>query len=229
MKKALLTLTAVGLMATAANAALIGAKWAGHDDQKNFGNGTVEVWLQLFDLPLAGGGTEGTAGLFFEFATTNAPNLSIGNFQTGLGGQWNAGGIPGDLSTGSGTQFVVSTPNAGDNLVNPGAYLMGTFDVTISGPLDDSTKQIFLGAHITGNGVFDTAGTRMAWDSRYATLGSSTGYGGYVAYMNWGNPGWGNTTMGQPTPNPLLITKTPEPTSLALVALGGFALLRRRR
>jgi hypothetical protein len=210
---------AVGLMATAANAALIGARWAGNPDQKNFGNGTVEIWMNL----TAG---DVISGFAFEFATTDAPNLTIGNYQSGLGGQWAAGGIPGTLALGSGTQFNVSTPNAADNLDVAGPVVMGTFDVTITGPFDGTTKEIYLGAHLVPFGVFDQNAAGLTWDARYASTAA-----GYVAYMDWGNPGWGTkTSMGhQPTANPLLITKTPEPTSIALVALGGFALLRRRR
>jgi hypothetical protein len=72
-------------------------------------------------------------------------------------------------------------------------------------------------------GVFpyDVGGTR--WDRTDANVKS-----GYIAYGNWGNPGWGGTAKGQPTPNGLMLENIPEPLGTTLLGAGAFALVGRR-
>lgn len=60
---------------------------------------------------------------------------------------------------------------------------------------------------------------------------STVAASGYVNVMNLlnGSGGWPTAPFTPPWPeNPFVITHTPEPASLALLALGGLALIRRR-
>jgi len=202
---------AVGLMATAANAATIGLRWAGNANQNNEGGGTIEVWLNL----LAG---ETASGVIFDYLSAD-PNLEVTAQATTVTG-WVAPSTSGPLNN---HQFN-STANVGFILAGPIADLVvGTTTIAITGALDETIKEIFFNAHTNAVGVVNDAGSKLTWDARY----NNTPSPGYIAFGDWGNPGWGGKG-GQLTPNPLLITKVPEPSSLALIALGGFALLRRR-
>jgi len=103
--------------------------------------------------------------------------------------------------------------------------LVGGFDVHFEDGEFSDTYEIFFEHEWLC--FFDDHGHEYYWDARYAMTVS---YPGYIAYADWGNPGWGtNPAKGhQPTPNPLILHNIPEPTSVALLALGGLAVLRRR-
>lgn len=224
MKKCLLSFLTVGLMATASNAAVLGLRWQADPlSQNSNGGGTVEVWVDAF----AG---DFITGLNFQFVGDN-PNLFISDIATTVPG-WNPGGFAASLAAGSGAQFSSAAPLPQFNL-NPQvntSYILGTFNLGFTGPADGTIKEIMITAanESTGVGLLGAGAARLTWDSRYAAT-----FSGYAAFGDWGNPGWSKIVknageVGQLTPNPLLITKVPEPSSLALIALGGFALLRRR-
>jgi hypothetical protein len=227
MKKVLASFLAVGLMAAAANAEVIGLRWADTPGVANHqGAGTVEVFLQMNG---AGIYHNSVSGVIFTFSGANATtpadaNLVADNYQTSVP-SWVPTGQEGGMSV-LGTQFVVSglTPLAG-----PGTFVLGTFDVSFTGPADLTIKPFTALIPQDPAGLLDEAGARITWNSS-----TSTGAYEYNAVSfegNFGNPGWGTVKqvpVSEPTANPLFITKVPEPTSLALIALGGFALLRRR-
>jgi hypothetical protein len=220
MKKGIACILAVGLMATAANAATIGLQWASGDPQNNTsGGGTVNIVMDFVQ------GDPAISGIIMSFAN-DLPNIELVGSSTNVG-TFNDTSFPAPLGPTFGAQYVVSSPAATDDFVPAGqtGFVIGTFDVAINGPLDGSVKEIAGTLASAPNGVYSGA-QPMTWDARY-----NTAYSGYIAWGDYGNPGWGTKTAKghQPTPNPLLITKVPEPTSLALVALGGFAMLRRRR
>lgn len=212
MKKVLGSLLVIGLMATAANAATIGLRWAGNANQNNDGDGVIEVYLQLLN-----GETAST--VIFDYWTT-ATNLEVTAQGTTVP-NWAAPTSSGPLNN---FQFN-SSANVGANLAGPIAdIVVGTTTIDVTGDLDGTIKEIFFNAHANPVGVLNATGARLTWDARYNDQSVTPGY---IAFGDWGNPGWIGKP-GQPTANPLLITKVPEPTSLALIALGGFALLRRR-
>lgn len=216
MKKVLASLVAVGLMATAANAATIGLRWAEAPGSQNLAasGGTIEVYMDLLSGDVI-------SGVVFDYSTL-ATNLTVTGQTANVPG-WGQSGVAGPLN---GRQFGGFANTALDLLQTPGNHVIGTTTISVEGPLDLSTKDIFAAIPQNAVGVVNQAGSRLTWDARY-----NGSFAGYIAFGNWGNPGWGTKPASghQPTANPLQITKTPEPTSLALVALGGFALLRRRR
>jgi len=216
MKKVLASLVAVGLMATAANAATIGLQWAEAPGSQNLAasGGTIQVYLNVL-------GGEQISGVVFDYSTL-AENLTVTGQTANVPG-WGQSGVAGPLN---GRQFGGFANTAADLIDAAGSYIVGTTVITVEGPADLTTKNITALVPQNAVGVVNQLGQRLTWDARYNAT-----FAGYIAFGNWGNPGWGTKPASghQPTANPLQITKTPEPTSLALVALGGFALLRRRR
>lgn len=214
MKK-VLGILAVGLMATAANAATIGLTWAESAGQNlDAMQGTIQVNLALL-------GGESVSGVIFDYSAPGS-NLAV-TAQTANKPGWAQNGTTGPLN---GRQFLAFANTAADNLVGPMAKsVVGTTVVSAPLPADGSIANIFALIPQNAVAVADGSGAKMTWDARY---NESTA--GYIAFGDFGNPGWGTkTTKGhQPTASPLQLTKVPEPTSLALIALGGFALLRRR-
>ena len=161
--------------------------------------------------------------IVWNFGTV--PNTSASEYTALISG-WNAGGTEGPLVPG--TVFAVASPNAAFNINDGFDGVVATFDLWLNGNgFQWEDKSITFDVAANAVGVLNGAGQRLHWDARYAIS-----YSGYIAYGDFGNPGWGTkTAMGhQPTPNPLIMIKDriPEPSSLVLLTLGGFALLRRR-
>jgi len=236
MKKCIFSLMAVGLMATAANAATIGLRWSDTPDQKHLGPGTVEFYIQMLDgegsapggaLPADNVGRLAGAASDLFCLGGDCSNLTVTNPQQGTAPQWNAvlignGSIPG-------TTISAFTPSTGPNyLLGPQDVVLMTFDVGYTGSgTDEKSFGIDLLTNPGGGAIDEFAGSYV-WDARY-----NTSFSGYIAYGDYGYVGWDAATKkgthyGQPDSSALIITKVPEPSALALLALGGFALLRRR-
>ncbi len=182
---------------------------------------TVEVWMDL--LP-----GEVLSTVFFQFAIPLDGVAMVGPSVATQPG-WAAGGFLGEI--GDLAQFAVaSMPPISNAIDGPGSYRVGAFEVAYVGLAADGVGQAFpiaAAAH-SDAGVLDEWGNSFTWDARY-----HTSYASFVAYGDYGNPGWSvigpGGELGQPEPNPLILLVIPEPATLALALLGGAALLGRQR
>ena len=212
MKKVLVAVLAVALMATAADAATLALKWNADPGSQTLAvaPGAMAQVDVIIDNSQALQPTN-ISTVFFKFASNPGDNLYMDHTLIVPRAGWNGGGqtgLLGGLAQLLGADIVVgSFMVRNDNAVG-----------------DDSAKNIFSDAYVDG-GVLNPAGDALLWDSRY-----NTSYSSYIAFADWGSPYW--EPDGMPTgqaANPLiLVNAVPEPASLALLALGGFALLRRR-
>jgi len=236
MKKVVLSMLAVALIATAADATLIGIRWKDQPAvQSKVGllPGAPAI-IQVYITQIAGDPEiEGIGSHLNAWSNSTATTLTT----VALNQDSTATVLP---------NWVVSGPGTVNGQVNVGITQFGTFDPTHAGTgtgagtfvlaeltvhydpaveqdvyiTMDRTTMTLVGAG--GNQPYgDLAGAK--WDKTQANVKS-----GYIAYGNWGNPGWGSGTKGQKAANGLILHVTPEPASLALLVLGGFAALRRR-
>jgi len=230
MKKVLGAMLAVALTAGAANAARLGIEWnpATSADAQNatVGVGGVAQADIVVDL-IAGDDSTSTAAFEFEMPTPGAGLALTGDIATALTG-WGTTANAGPIGQLGSQVAAAATLPAQDSVSGPGRFVLATFDIAVnSEPAANTQFDI----------VMSTAGAGIVWlnasggapgtyDHRYAGPGASGGidYSGYYAY-GIGSPLVGGKS-GQPR-NPLFLT-TPEPASLALLAIGGIALLRRR-
>jgi hypothetical protein len=252
MKKGLVGILAVGFMATAANAATLSMRFAGGATEITMGaasdSATIEVlltWNTLdggkapskissinarFDV---GTVVPGVGGNYVQDTFPAPSKWVVTDTATSVAG-WNTDGSSAPGAAFDRSYFFASEDPAGAvNLVGaPGTtVVLGSFTI-----------------HKTAFSAGDTAIVFRVEDPLPALSEGPTGwssrwqYGVELARNNWlmgagpgapavGNPGdadprWG--FHGYESLNPLVIHNVPEPSALALLALGGLAMLRRR-
>ena len=212
MKKYVVALMAVGLLTTAANGAMLNLSFPGGLTEWTLATSEsveVEVWFQMnTGDSLAGVG----------FRNDSAPGLDqIG--ATPVQTAWTNSSTPGILGTPQ--QFVGfgGTPyNGPDTGVLLGSVTIHQIQGT--GPIDyDITIDLD-----------NPVSVQNAAGGGYTLVapGAYTGYAGYYG-IGTGSPGYVDGFGGVAPANPLILHHIPEPGSLALLALGGIAMLRRRR
>jgi hypothetical protein len=249
---------AVGMAGSAANAATLGLRWKEAPTQQKLSvfpsqQAAVEVVVTLLPgeiLSALGFQNQRVANdnLWQTGAEVKAPNweviaAAVTNAQLGLNNQFVGWGA---LGTGE------------NNLAGPGTFVIGNYFVHFAADDGAPNKEIVFNmgdSTAGGTGGFATVGNNPLpavvflneaggdynWDARWnvagrPTVSASDVYVGYVAFGNWGSPGWtlkkatGKEQVGGgQARNPLLLDKAPEPATLALLGLGGLALIRRRR
>jgi PEP-CTERM motif-containing protein len=190
----------------------------------------------VFDGPLSGGIPKAIE----LYATSNIADLSL----YGIGSANNGGGTDGEELTLSGSasagDFIyVASENSGSGGGGFEDYFGFAPDFDGSVALingDDAVEVFFNGSVVDVFGDINTDGSGTAWDylDGWAYRNDATGPDGSTWTIgNWSFSGIdvndGETTnAGAATPFPIG-TYVPEPASLALMGLGGLAMLKRRK
>lgn len=216
MKKVLMAVLVVGLMTASANAVSVGLQWTDNPgDPYMEAADSATVWIDVYVT------LQPSEYLtLVQFANLPVPELvqmSTEPIAPGFVSQ----SVDGPLGDGTTAVGFFS----GTAIHGPWEGVIGRYDIHVSGG-PSATYQIAFDHSTTY--VTDDNGAEFIWDSRYFM----TPYPGYISYGDYGNPGWWGTIkgaeVGQHTADPLTLHVIPEPGSLALLALGGLALLRRR-
>jgi len=249
MKKVLLGILAVGLTATAANAATLGLRFAGGATEVTMANpsdsATIEVVLTWNGTLDQGKNPSKTSGGNFRF--------DVGSLAPGVGGNYIQDGSDKFVVTGHGTTNVgwnTDGSSAAGSVFNR-SFFFAAEDPTganlITAPGGTTVVLGSFTIHKALAGVGDTYIAFRVEDPLPSLSEGPTAWGGRWQYSTqlsrnqWlmndagvsapGNPGdadprW--VSHGYETLNPLVIHNVPEPSALALLALGGLAMLRRR-
>jgi hypothetical protein len=232
MKKVLLMAMVVAVAATAANAMTIGLKWTADNSSQvlNWEPADGEVFIDVVATLYAGETLNGMGSQLIQ--NPNSPDLwhttilggALPNTSTtnlGVLGDSQADGMGGfEIVPGSTLEFVGLSNAPGEpGIAGPGTFVLGQVGIT---PMD-VTSELDIGIMFADwPTLLDATGTLIGYAPAFST---TPGYGGFD---DWGSPGRDAGPFGADPVNPLIIHVVPEPGTLALLALGGLALIRRR-
>jgi hypothetical protein len=220
MKKALLVALTIGLIATSAQAAVLG-----YDPALAGVNQVVSGQQVALPIVLEVKATDKLQGLF-------AGNAAVGDAigmqdsvtfdDPNLPSNWyakNDASVNRQLGV-DGQQVVVGIEGGSGYLPAPGSYVVAIQTVTFTGDIGDTLEITF--RHDAIN-VITSSGGDAAFGPAFAeAFPNAWTYG-------LGAPDAGNDDIGRTAYNPVQFEIVPEPASLSLLALGGLVALRRRR
>jgi len=233
MKKLLVMLVAVGFIAGTANAATLWMQFADGSDEVTLApSQTVDV--QIFVDMLPADTLAGVTGQFWPFGTADQgayPTFVEGLDDMGIVANpalgWDSGSGVGPLGSAA-TNINVGAPTAAQAISGAGSFMVGTMTLhqndlqnIDSTYFPDFYPVMFGGDPSALPNLIMPSGSKFKFDPRY-----SSSYAGYYT--------WGQGASGIVKPkytveaDPLIVHCIPEPASLALLALGGLALIRRR-
>lgn len=244
MKKVLVMIVAMALVGSTANAATLWMQFEGGGNEVTLvpsQNVNVEIWVDL----VAGDTLSGVGGPFWP--TSTADQGAYPNYVEGLEAvAWGPGTdamdwiTPGGLGVvGSPTHSIsLAAPTAAQVIDGPGSFLLGVMTIHQNNIINaDSTY-----FNEDGTDEFDFYPIMFGGNpAAIPNLSNGTGadypfspvYQAYSGYYTWGQgasavSGKGPGGAYNLPDNPLIVHCIPEPASLALLALGGLAIIRRR-
>jgi hypothetical protein len=238
MKKVIVMCLAVGLMATAANAAMLSMKWADTTSPTKTLNPSDYATIDLVWTWMASDVGKGALGVTDIDGRINVWGHQPINPETEASAQVPANAIvTGVTSTMPGANTAVSNPIGGDLdwfffAVNDfavqvpaasGSIVLGSITIHCAGPSAIT--------YISFSAIAPSPSVRQGtspWTHRWQT--PINGHSQFK--IGQGNSGdlaadW-NPYHNYETFQPLTLIQTPEPSALVLLALGGLAILRRR-
>ncbi len=233
-------LLAVALLATfasTASASQLGLRFvdngSGGDDTNTSVDAGSSVTVEVTWTQNAQEATVGLSNAFFLLTSSvhNGPGsaagegafvedseLAVSNSGTTIGA-WGTGGADGNVGGLSAIQYA---GNDASFLGDAGTSVIGTFDITVDAGAGIGSLHDFYILRRAGAASPDLAHPPGA--SAYSfNIGNPNGYEGNYDIGN----GFAGKNNGSDA-IPMNITVTPEPAALALLALGGVAVLRRR-
>lgn len=234
MKK-LLAVALVAAFATTASAAQLSLRFTGNDTGGGFTDNTAEV--------TSVGGTV-SVDIVYSLDATEAAGFGVGTviFNMTTVPEDSAGGVQGDLVENASLVASAATPVAagwqslsvagtvgglanqvslsgepGNGIEAAGEFVLGSFQISANAL---GTHEIYINR--AASLLVLGAGANAANFGAYANVPNSDNYNEY----NIGNGFAGRNNGSQAAP--MVLNVTPEPAALALLALGGIAVLRRR-
>ncbi|HNO80176.1 MAG TPA: PEP-CTERM sorting domain-containing protein [Phycisphaerae bacterium] len=225
----LLAVALLAAIAAPASAATLGLRFVGPnagDDTNATVNAGESVQVEVtWEFSSASDAANGLGSISFNL--TAAPENPAGGLQgdlvatTALGmdnygttlPNWTTGGTPGLVGA---VQWAAGQNLPADAVTAAGVTVLGTFDIT---GLELGTHQFYIQRNITQFSPEPTTSQAISYSF-------NPGGDGYASQFNIGN-GFAGTNTGTGA-IPMTVNVTPEPAALALLALGGVAVLRRR-